>query len=130
MCSHAGYGVTMGAFKPPSKRMKVTNRIAYRKGDMRRMLLVLGAIDAMPQATLLKVAMRTGLDKKTVSSLIRQAFEQAHVDIEKAGPEYTIISWGPVIKKGGARMALTGALNAPTVSVMEKSRGEHDDQDF
>lgn len=104
-----------------------SDQISYPKGDLRRMLLVLGAIDTVPQATLVKVAMRTGLDKKTVSSLIRQALEQAHVSIEKTGPIYTIVSWGPVIKKGGARMALTGALNAPSMSVKEHDRGGCDE---
>jgi hypothetical protein len=77
------------------------------------MLLVLGAIDATPDATLVKIVARTGLDKKTVSNLIQHAAEQAHVCIVKSGPVYAITDWGPVIKKAGAKMALTGALNAP-----------------
>ncbi len=88
-------------------------KLSYPKGDLRRMLLVLGAIDAMPDATLVKIVARTGLDKKTVTNLIQHAAEQAHVFIVKSGPVYAITDWGPVIKKSGARMALTGALNAP-----------------
>jgi hypothetical protein len=80
------------------------------------MLLVLGAIDATPEATLVKIVARTGLDKKTVYNLIQHAAEQAHVCIEKSGPVYAITDWGPVIKKSGAKMALTGALNAPNMT--------------
>lgn len=93
----------------------MTEQTAYPKGDLRRMLLVLGAIDATQEATLVKIVARTGLDKKTVSNLIQHAAEQAHVCIEKSGPVYAITDWGPVIKKAGAKMALTGALNAPNM---------------
>lgn len=94
----------------------MTEPTSYPKGDLRRMLLVLGAIDATPEATLVKIVARTGLDKKTVTNLIQHATEQAHVSIEKSGPVYAITDWGPVIKKTGAKMALTGALNAPTMT--------------
>lgn len=76
------------------------------------MLLVLGAIDSAPGATLVQLSATTGLDKKTVTSLIRQAGEQAGVKISKDGPAYRIENWGPVLKKSGAKMALTGVLTA------------------
>jgi hypothetical protein len=85
----------------------------YPKGDLRRMLAVLAAIDSLESATLVKLAERTGIDKKTVTNLIDQARTQAGVLIEKNGAVYSIREWGPVIKKNGARMCLTGALNAP-----------------
>lgn len=85
----------------------------YPKGDLRRMLAVLGAIDSLESATLVKLTERTGIDKKTVTNLIEQAREQAGVVIDKSGAVYSIEDWGPVIKKNGARMCLTGALNAP-----------------
>lgn len=90
-------------------------RVFYPKGDLRRMLLVLAAIDDLPGATLVKIAERTGLDKKTVFNLIHQASVQAHVGIIKTGPVYMITDWGPVIKRAGAKLALTGALNAPSI---------------
>lgn len=93
----------------------MTNVVNYPKGDLRRMLSVLAAIDATPGATLVKVVARTGLDKKTVTNLIAQAGEQAGVKITKVGPVYTLEDWGPIIKRAGAKMALTGALNAPTI---------------
>lgn len=93
----------------------MTDVVSYPKGDLRRMLSVLAAIDSMPDATLVKVVARTGLDKKTVTNLIAQASEQAGVKITKAGPVYTLEDWGPLFKRTGAKMALTGALNAPII---------------
>lgn len=86
----------------------------YPKGDLRRMLAVLGAIES-GQSTLVQIAAATGLDKKTITALIAQAVEQAHVFICKSGASYSIEAWGPVLKKEGAKMALSGALNAPII---------------
>lgn len=79
------------------------------------MLAVLAAIDALAPATLVKLAERTGIDKKTVTNLIEQAREQAGVIVVKSGAQYSIEEWGPIIKKTGAKMCLTGALNAPII---------------
>lgn len=84
----------------------------YPKGDLRRMLAVLGAIQA-GHSTLVQIAAATGLDKKTVTELIGRAGEQACVSIRKTGAVYEIEDWGPVIKKDGARRALKGSLNTP-----------------
>lgn len=77
------------------------------------MLSVLAAIDILDSPTLVRIAERTGIDKKTVTHLIEQARVQAGVEIEKNGPVYKLVNWGPVIKKAGAKMTLTGAFNAP-----------------
>lgn len=86
----------------------------YPKGDLRRMLSALGAIEA-GHCTLVQIVAATGLDKKTITSLIAQASEQAGVTISKMGAKYSIDAWGPVLKKEGAKKALTGALNAPII---------------
>ena len=88
----------------------------YPKGDLRRMLAVLGAIDA-GHSTLVQIVAATGLDKKTVTTLIAQAGEQAYVSVRKTGASYCLEAWGPVLKKEGAKKALTGALNAPILGV-------------
>lgn len=80
----------------------------YNKGDLRRMLVVLGAIEESDGATLVQIAARTGLDNKTVSDLIVKAQEQADVNIDKSGATYRITSIGPVFKKSGLAMALSG----------------------
>jgi len=94
--------------------MNKDNRIAplYPKGDLRRMLAVLGAIDD-GHCTLVQIAAATGLDKKTVTTLVSQAIEQARVVITKEGSVYAVENWGPVLKKDGAKKAFKGALNTP-----------------
>lgn len=82
--------------------------VSYPKGDLRRMLSVLAAIDSLPEPTLLKIAKRTGLDKKSVTHLITQASEQAGVKISKAGPVYKLDDWGFIIQSAGAKMVLAG----------------------
>ena len=87
----------------------------YPKGDLRRMLVVLAAMDLPQGASLVQIAERSGLDKKSVTRLIDQAREQAGVVVLKKGAVYHVENWGPVVKKAGAKLALTGALNAPTI---------------
>ena len=91
---------------------KATTAPKYPKGDLRRMLVVLGAIHEGDGATLVQIVARTGLDNKTVSDLITKAQEQAVVQIVKAEAKYTITDLGPVFKVAGCKLALTGALNA------------------
>ncbi|CRP80799.1 hypothetical protein LDZ95_19545 [Pseudomonas aeruginosa] len=87
----------------------MTESVTFPKGDLRRMLVVLAAIDSTPDATLVKVVARTGLAKKTVTDLIAQAGSQAMVKISKQGPVYAIEDWGPLLKKAGVRQLLKGA---------------------
>jgi hypothetical protein len=85
----------------------------YHKGDLRRLLAVVSAIDSTQPATLVRVAERTGIDKKTVTYLIAKARVQAGIIISKVGSQYIIEDWGPVIKRAGAKLALTGELGDP-----------------
>ena len=100
--------------KPKGDVTRTARAGAYPKGDLRRMLAVLGAIEA-GHCTLVQIVVATGLDKKTITSLIAQAGEQAGVNISKTGSTYSIDTWGPVLKKEGAKKALIGALNAPII---------------
>lgn len=95
--------------------MPEESKTPYPKGDLRRMLIVLAAMDSPQGASLVRIAQATGLDKKSVTRLIDQAREQASVSIAKNGAVYSIVDWGPIIKKTGAKLALTGALKAPTI---------------
>ncbi|WP_455233505.1 hypothetical protein [Geopseudomonas aromaticivorans] len=83
--------------------------VVYDKGDMRRLLAVLAAIAEIPDATLVKVVARTGIDKKSVTFLIEQAVYEAGVVIDKDGAVYRIQDWG-AIAANGARKALLGTL--------------------
>lgn len=79
------------------------------------MLVVLGAIQEAGGATLVQIAARTGLDKKTVSGLIVNSQEQAAVKIDKTGATYSITDIGPVLNSAGIKLVLHGALNAPII---------------
>jgi hypothetical protein len=86
----------------------MTNHVppTFKKGDLRRMLLVLASIEKLTSATLVQIVRMSGLDKKTVIYLIDQAREEAGVTINKDGPVYSIAAWGNVIRKSGALMIL------------------------
>ncbi|WP_321944024.1 hypothetical protein [Paraburkholderia tropica] len=87
----------------------------YPKGDLRRMLSVLSAIDSPAGATVAQVSTVTGLSRQTVTDLIQGAAQQAGVRIRKSGSVYQIVDWGPVIRKSGAALALTGELEGSEV---------------
>lgn len=73
----------------------------FPKGDLRRMLAVLAAIDSLKGATLLEIVSFTGLDKKTVTRLIEQAQQQAGVQLSKEVYTYHVVDWGPIIRRSG-----------------------------
>lgn len=83
---------------------------SYPKGDLRRMLMVLGALSETDM-TLVQLALRTGLDKKTVSDVMHKARDQAGVKIDKNESTYHLADLGPVFKKTGTTLALRGQLN-------------------
>lgn len=82
----------------------------YTKGDIRRVLSVLGAIAVIPDPTMLKIAVRTGLDKRSVMTSVERAREQLGVTVDKVGTIYRMVDWGPFINRDGALRALEGAL--------------------
>ncbi|TCV51370.1 hypothetical protein [Pseudomonas sp. 460] len=100
----------------------MTTFVSYPKGDLRRMLSVLAAIDSIPDATLVMIKNATGLDSKTVINLIAQAGDQAGVQVAKTGPVYTLEDWGPIFKRAGAKMVLAGTLAAPFTSPIFSER--------
>jgi hypothetical protein len=109
---------------PCSHLTSMTNSTvpSYPKGDLRRMLVVLAAIDKPGGATLVQIAAKTGVDKKTVTRLVEQAGQQADVLIKKKGPVYSIAAWGPLFRRSGTKLVLTGALGAPTIDPCEEPK--------
>jgi DNA-binding IclR family transcriptional regulator len=84
----------------------------YPKGDLRRMLAVLGAIDQLPEPTLRKISEAVGFGRHnghTVRRLIDQAEQQAWVKFNRIGFAYSIASWGPALQREGAIKALREA---------------------
>lgn len=82
----------------------------YPQGDLRRLLAVLAAIEVLTDATRMRIEDLTGLDEQTVLLLIAMAEQQAGVVIEEKGGVYRLVDWGPVIRRGGAKLALAGEL--------------------
>lgn len=86
-------------------------KLPYPKGDLRRMLSVLGAIDKLGNdASMVNVARATLLPGKTVVDLVEKAMHQAGVKIVKNGPVFHISHWGPVITREGCGLALDGLV--------------------
>lgn len=77
----------------------------WKKGDLRRMLAVLGAISDLKYPTLSNIAIALGWGRNamhTVRNLMAQAEEQAGVAIERDGFLYKVADWGPILKADGA----------------------------
>lgn len=80
----------------------------YPKGDLRRLLAVLGAIDQLAHPTLSNIAMALGFGPcggHTVKRLMEQARDQAAVRIARTGFVYRIEDWGPALTRDGALLA-------------------------
>lgn len=86
----------------------------YKRGDFRRILVVLVAIEDLKEPTLSNICERTGLDNQTVRTQLRRAQGQFGVKIGRDGVHYVIDCIGPVIRMTGARKALTGELGDVT----------------
>ena len=77
----------------------------WKKGDLRRMLAVLGAISDLKYPTLSNIALALGWGRNaahTVRNLMSQAEEQAGVVIQRDGFLYNVEDWGPILKADGA----------------------------
>lgn len=88
--------------------------VCYPKGDLRRMLAVLGAIEQLPQPTLTSIAIALGFGPKgghTVARLIEQARKQAYVGVSKSRFCFRIDTWGPFLRRDGAIVAWNGRRN-------------------
>ena len=80
----------------------------HKKGDVRRWLVLLAAIDTLETPTLVQLSKYTGHNKGTIPADIEKIKEQLSVVITKTGAKYRIDDWGPVLKKGGVKKHLKG----------------------
>lgn len=63
----------------------------YPRGDVRRLLVVLAAVDALgDDATIVQISGTTGVNKGQIATVIDQSREQLGMHIDKAGPVYRI----------------------------------------
>lgn len=77
--------------------------IQYPKGDVRRLLVLAAAVDALERPTITSLAKYTGHNKGTISKDINKLNEQLGVIITKTDSVYEIQSWGDLLKKGRIR---------------------------
>ncbi|WP_249179930.1 helix-turn-helix domain-containing protein [Burkholderia vietnamiensis] len=82
----------------------------FPKGDVRRLLALALAIAEDERATLTTLSARTGHHKQTIQDDVEKLRDQLGIAIEKEGPVYRLVSWGPVIKQTGLRKFLLGQL--------------------
>lgn len=88
----------------PAGLTRNVNGVAqYPKGDVRRALAVIAAIDYLQGATLVELARFTGYNKGSLPGYLQQAEDQMGVTINKAGPRYRLASWGPMLNAEGVR---------------------------
>ncbi|SEI14804.1 helix-turn-helix domain-containing protein [Paraburkholderia hospita] len=84
------------------------NPAPFPKGDVRRLLALALAIAEDDRATLTTLSARTGHHKQTIQDDVEKLREQLGLVIEKDGPVYRLISWGPVVKHAHLRKFLLG----------------------
>ena len=76
----------------------------FPRGDVRRLFIVLAAIDALgDEATIVQISENTGVNKGQIATVIEQAREQLGMHIDKAGPVYRIRRWGKLVNPDGVR---------------------------
>lgn len=83
--------------------------VQYPEDDVRRLFVLLAALDLLERPTLATVADLTGLDPESVDDDIERLSEQFGVHIHKLGSVYRIESWGDVLKKDGVLKRLKSA---------------------
>ncbi|WP_299006949.1 hypothetical protein [uncultured Shewanella sp.] len=67
----------------------------YQKGNLNRIWLVLGALDALEHPTLLNISNAIGMPKPSVNDILKKLLDGqvAGVIVKKIGTEYKIIEW-------------------------------------
>ncbi|HSY28740.1 MAG TPA: hypothetical protein VK832_14625 [Burkholderiaceae bacterium] len=75
--------------------------VQYPDDDIRRLFVLLSALELLERPTLAAVADLTNLNPETIDDDIERLQEQFGVQIHKLGNVYRIESWGDVLKKNG-----------------------------
>lgn len=75
--------------------------VQYPEDDIRRLFVLLAALDLLERPTLATIADLTSLNPETIDDDIERLQEQFGVQIHKLGSVYRIESWGDILKKNG-----------------------------
>lgn len=78
----------------------------YPDGDVRRLFVLLAAIDLLERPTQSAVADLSGHPRAAVDADVQRLREEFDVNLHKVGEVYHIESWGDVLKKPGVRRHL------------------------
>lgn len=75
----------------------------YPTDDVRRLFVLLCAIDLLERPTAAAIADLTGLEREAIDAGVMRLREEFGVDLARVGEVYRIESWGEVLKKNGVR---------------------------
>jgi len=73
----------------------------YKKGDMRRIWIVIGAVECLERPTLTTIVKATGLAKASIDDTLKKLMSDQipGFSLVKDGPVYSIEEWGLLKKK-------------------------------
>ena len=83
--------------------------VQYPEDDIRRLFVLLAALDLLERPTLATIADLTNLNPETIDDDIERLQEQFGVQIHKLGSVYRIESWGDILRKNGVLKRLKSA---------------------
>lgn len=83
--------------------------VQYPEDDIRRLFVLLAALDLLERPTLATIADLTSLNPETIDDDIERLQEQFGLQIHKLGSVYRIESWGDILKKNGVVKRLKSA---------------------
>ncbi len=95
------------AIDSPNETIKMTKRYAtnkygviqFPKGDVRRLLVLVAAIDRLERPTITTLAKYTGHNKGVIQKDVAKVSEQLGIIVEKHDATYSVSDWGEIVKK-------------------------------
>ena len=80
----------------------------YPPGDVRRLLVLLAAIDLLERPTQTAVADLSGQSRETLDTDVGRLRKEFGISIHKIGEVYHIEAWGDLLIKNGVQRLLRG----------------------
>lgn len=97
----------------PDLPCSTSSVVQYPKGDVRRPLAVMAALDSMGSASLSDLANFTGYNKGSIPAYVQVLRSQFGVAVNKSGSRYMIESWGTLLNPQGVRQLISGQKKTP-----------------
>ena len=79
----------------------------YPDTDVRRLIVLLAAIDLLERPTQSAVADLSGYPRGAIDAGVMRLREELGVNLHRVGEIYHIADWGPLLKENGVRQHLT-----------------------